>query len=186
LTVVCEHCHSRTWGREGNRHHVSTERKKREKGKEKKGKQQNQEKSQKQRTNSKTKATTYSEIRNRCQNVVGSESDVLNTSTAMVLDVFLNLRLLQPFGRFIDGHLDHSIVIGDNDRTKSTREEKRQKGSERKYEQKRRKAKEKHARISKERNLYWVWTCLSSTDQKRWKSRVFSYHLAIGSICKSG
>ena len=59
------------------------------------------------------------EARDRCgycktycrDDIVGSNSDVLDSSTAVEFAVFLNLRLLLPRSRFVNRQLDAEFTI---------------------------------------------------------------------------
>lgn len=42
---------------------------------------------------------------------------MLNTCTAIVVHIFLNLRFLLAIGRLVDGHLDSLLVVGHNNGT---------------------------------------------------------------------
>jgi len=49
------------------------------------------------------------------------EGDVLNTRSSVVLDVFLDLRLLLSGSWFIEWHLDGFVVVSHHDRTERAR-----------------------------------------------------------------
>lgn len=46
--------------------------------------------------------------------VVGAQSNVLDTGTTVKVDILLDLRLLAAHGGLVDGHLDMLIVVGDD------------------------------------------------------------------------
>ena len=48
-------------------------------------------------------------------NLAPPQGDVLNSSGSIEIHKLLDLRLLLPRGRLIDGHLDGLLVVGDHD-----------------------------------------------------------------------
>jgi len=62
--------------------------------------------------------TTGTEVGDRLDNVVGAESNVLNTGTSVVLNVLLDLGLLLAHGWFVDWHLDDFVEVSHDNGTK--------------------------------------------------------------------
>ena len=52
------------------------------------------------------------QIPNGLDDIVGIESDMLNASTTIILDILFDLRLSLSRCRFIDGHLDSFLIVG--------------------------------------------------------------------------
>lgn len=54
-------------------------------------------------------------VSNRLDDVVGFESDVLDSSTPVIVHIFLDLGLLLAQCWLVDGHLDGLLIVGHHD-----------------------------------------------------------------------
>ena len=62
--------------------------------------------------------STFLQVNNAVDDVIGVQSDVLDASAAVVVDILLNLRFLLAVRRFVDRHFHGLLVVGDDDGAK--------------------------------------------------------------------